>query len=193
MRVTPVGGGRVLLLTGLHDAAPDTVTSARVTTSGVPSVAAIAGHCTGQAFELALACDLRFAADTATFSAATIVDVPACARRLARLLGEARAKDVLLTGRSFDAGEALRLGVVTRVVSAARVEREALAAAEAIAAHPPPAVRAARQAIERVRDLDPAAALAEEHDQCARLIQSRGHRAAVAARGEHRPPMFTGD
>jgi len=192
--LTDLGGGRARLVTGLDGPVADVAAElARLAAGEAPSVAAIAGRCAGPAFQLALACDLRLAAAGASFSAEGVGDVAACARRLARLLGEARAKDVLLTGRTFDAAEALRLGVVTRVVPAARLDDEARAAAELIAARPPLAVRAARRAIARVRDLAPAEALAEEHEHVRRLLRSRDHQAAVAASVARRAPVFTGE
>ena len=81
------------------------------------TVAALSGACSADDLERALVCDIRLAADTATFSGDGLSEDAAA--RLARLLGEARAKDIVLTGRRFDAREALRLGVVTRVVEAA--------------------------------------------------------------------------
>lgn len=94
----------------------------KVVTAGRVTIAAVDGHCAGGDFITALACDVRVAADTATFAAPLTAAV-----RLARMLGEARAKDIVLTGRTFDAHEALRLGVVTRVVPAARLADEAAA------------------------------------------------------------------
>ncbi|MBI4268712.1 MAG: enoyl-CoA hydratase [Candidatus Rokubacteria bacterium] len=194
IHVSALGGGRARLVTGFDGPVAEVAEElARLAADEVPSVAAIAGHCVGPAFELALACDLRLAADSAIVSADGVVDVTGCARRLARLLGEARAKDLLLTGRAVGAAEALRLGVVTRVVPAAGLDAAARAAAELIGAGAPLAVRAARHAIARVRDLTPAQALAEEHDHVRRLIQTRDHTTAVAAFLAHRPATFTGE
>ena len=81
------------------------------------SIVAIDGACTGADFERALEADIRVAADGATFSADGARDLAACAHRLTRLLGEARAKEIVLGPRRFDAATALRLGIVTRVVT----------------------------------------------------------------------------
>src|SRR5206468_84675 len=75
-----------------------------------------AGACVGPDFERALEVDLRIAGDGARFSTAGVADPVACGVRLARLLGEARAKELILAGRVVDAPSALRLGLVTRVV-----------------------------------------------------------------------------
>lgn len=155
-----------------------------------PVVAAIAGACTGIALELALACDVRIAADDATVAADP--GALAAAVRLTRLVGEARAKDLVLTGRRVNAGDALRLGVVTRVVPAAALEAEARAMAETIASRAPLATRAVKQALGRARDRTPAEALALEHDHFARLVTSRDHREALEAFFARRPPVFTG-
>jgi enoyl-CoA hydratase/carnithine racemase len=155
-----------------------------------PVVAAIRGACREGAFELALACDLRLAADDATLAA----DPAALgtAIRLTRPVGEARAKDLVLTGRAVGAADAVRLGVVTRVVPAATLVEQARATAELIASRAPLAVRAVKQALGRARDLTPAEALALEHDEFARLVTSGDHREAVAAFFARRPPVFTG-
>jgi enoyl-CoA hydratase/carnithine racemase len=154
------------------------------------TVAALSGACSAEDLERALGCDVRLAADTATFSGDRLGD--AAVTRLARLLGEARAKDIVLTGRRFDAREALRLGVVTRVVDAARLPEEARATAALIASRPPLAVRAVKQAVERTRDLTPAQALVLEHESFRRLLDTADHREAVDAFFAKRRPAFEG-
>jgi enoyl-CoA hydratase/carnithine racemase len=154
------------------------------------TVAALSGPCSADDLERALACDVRLAADTATFSGDGLTD--RAATRLARLLGEARAKDIVLTGRRFDAREALRLGVVTRVVEAARLPDEARATVALIAARPPLALGAVKAAVERARDLTPAQALALEHEHFRRLLDTADHREAVDAFFAKRRPAFEG-
>src|SRR5256885_74089 len=80
------------------------------------NVALVAGRCAGVDFERLLEADLRIAGDGATFSAAGVAEPVACVVRLTRLLGEAAAKELLLADRTADAANALRLGLVTRVV-----------------------------------------------------------------------------
>jgi enoyl-CoA hydratase/carnithine racemase len=154
------------------------------------TVAALSGLCSADELERALACDVRLAADTATFSGDGLTD--GGATRLARLLGEARAKDIVLTGRRFDAREALRLGVVSRVIEAARLRDEAAATVALIASRPPLAVRAVKEAVERARDLTPAQALALEHEHFRRLLATADHREAVDAFFAKRRPAFEG-
>jgi enoyl-CoA hydratase len=155
-------------------------------------IAVVGGVCIGRDFEQALDADIRLAADAATFSADGAADLAACARRLARLLGEARAKEIVLGARTFDAATALRLGLVTRVVPAGALADAARELADALRALPPLAVRAVRETVRAVRDLTPDAALALEHEHFRRLIATRDHKAAVEAFFERRPPVFTG-
>ncbi len=114
----------------------------RIVAAGPVTIAALDGPCDGDDLLRALACDIRIAADTTTLAAPL-----AAAVRLARLVGEARAKDAVLTGRTLDAAEALRLGLVTRVVPAARLADEAEATARAIRERAPVFVMNARTAL----------------------------------------------
>ncbi len=164
----------------------------RLESAGVVIVA-IDASCTGVDFERALEADLRVAADTASFSADGVSDVAACGRRLTRLLGEARAKEIVLGMRTFDAATALRLGIVTRVVPASELAAMVTALAERVAALPPLALCAIREAVRATRDLTPGAALALEHALFRRLIATRDHKAAVEAFFERRRAVFTGE
>jgi enoyl-CoA hydratase/carnithine racemase len=164
----------------------------RLESAGIVIVA-IDGACTAGDFERALEADIRVAADTAMFSADGARDVAACARRLARLLGEARAKEIVLGMRTFDAAAALRLGVVTRVVPAAQLAATVTALAEGLAALPPLALPAIRDAVRAARELTPEAALALEHAHFRRLLATRDHTRAVDAFFERRRAVFTGE
>jgi enoyl-CoA hydratase/carnithine racemase len=156
-------------------------------------VVAIEDTCVGVDFERALDADIRVAADTATFSADGVSDVAACGRRLAWLLGEARAKEIVLGMRTFDSATALRLGVVTRVVPASELAATAKSLIAALAALPPLALPAIREAVRAARELTPDAALALEHAHFRRLIATRDHKAAVEAFFERRTAVFTGE
>jgi enoyl-CoA hydratase/carnithine racemase len=104
-----------------------------------PSIAVVDGACTTGALELAMACDLRFAADTATFSDLHMrrfglgMGGWGGATRLSRLVGPAKAKELLLLSPPVDGTEAARIGLVNRVVSAADLWRTAVEAATRIA------------------------------------------------------------
>lgn len=164
----------------------------RLESAGIVIVT-IDGACRAVDFERALEADIRVAADTATFCAEGASDVAACGRRLALLLGEARAKEIVLGMRSFDAATALRLGVVTRVVPAAQLVATATALAESLAALPPLALPAIRDAVRAARELTPEAALALEHAHFRRLIATCDHKIAVEAFFERRTAVFTGE
>jgi enoyl-CoA hydratase len=157
------------------------------------TVAVVTGACTGADFESALGADLRIAGADATFSSADVGDPVACARRLTQLLGEARAKEIVLGGRTVSAADALRLGLVTRVVPAAQLGEAARALAQGLRALPPLALRAVRDAVRATRELTPRDALALEHEHFRRLIATQDHKAAVAAFFARREPAFTGE
>ncbi|MGH9847038.1 MAG: enoyl-CoA hydratase-related protein [Blastocatellia bacterium] len=125
-----------------------------LTRSPKPVIAMINGHCLGGGMLLAMSCDLRFAAETARFG------IPAArlgvayppeqgAARLARIAGAAAASDILLTGRTFDAAEALRLGLVNRVVAAGELETLTRETALEIASCAPLSLAAHKLAIQQ--------------------------------------------
>ncbi|HEV8584806.1 MAG TPA: enoyl-CoA hydratase-related protein [Methylomirabilota bacterium] len=157
------------------------------------SVALVAGRCAGSDFERLLDADMRVAGDGATFSADGVADPVACAVRLARLLGEAGAKELMLAARTLDAAAALRLGLVTRVVPGAVLGDTARALVEALGALPPLALAAVRDAVRAARDLTLGDALRLEHEHFRRLIATSDHKAAVAAFFARREAAFTGE
>jgi enoyl-CoA hydratase len=163
-----------------------------VETAGV-RLALVAGRCAGGDFARLLDADIRLAGDGATFSADGVPDPVACGVRLARLIGEARAKELILAARTADAAAALRLGLVTRVVPGAALGDTAHALAETLRALPPLALAAVRDAVRAARDLTPDAALRLEHEHFRRLIATSDHKAAVAAFFARREAAFTGE
>jgi enoyl-CoA hydratase len=118
---------------------------------GKPVIAAINGFALGGGCELALACTFRFAADTAKIGLPeiTLGLIPGYggSQRLPRLVGRDRALQLILTGRPIDANEALRIGLVTRVVPAASLLTEARAFAAELASKAPIALRYAMRAV----------------------------------------------
>jgi enoyl-CoA hydratase/carnithine racemase len=115
-------------------------------------IAAICGYALGGGCELALACDLRVVADNAKLGQPEILLglIPGAGgtQRLARLVGPAHAKDLVLTGRQVDADEATRMGLADRVVPASEVLDHALALAASLAAGPLVAEAYAKEAID---------------------------------------------
>ena len=151
----------------------------QVETCRVPIIAAIDGWCLGGGLELALSCDIRLASARASFAASGVnIGLMASVVRLPRLIGEARAKAHLLTGVSFDSGQALADGVVTAVHPAAELLPAALELAERVASRAPLSVEAAKRAVAGF-EVDLAA-----------LVTSADHAEAMAAFREKRAAMF---
>ena len=127
---------------------------------GKPVIAALHGYVLGAGLEVAMACTIRIAAETATFGLPElkhgVVPGSGGTQRLPRLVGMSFAMDMMLTGRSLDAETALQIGLVSRVVPYARLMDEANAVADAIAKLNPFAVKAAKNATLRSfrRELD---------------------------------------
>jgi len=124
---------------------------ARVERFPRPTVAAIVGHCLGGGCELALACDFRVAGESSRFGQPEVgLGIMAAAggtRRLPALVGLAAARRLLFTGQVIDAQEALRIGLVDRVVPDARTLAEARALLEPILAQAPEAVASTKRAL----------------------------------------------
>jgi enoyl-CoA hydratase/carnithine racemase len=125
-----------------------------VGTAPKPTIAAIAGPCIGGGAEVAAACDLRVADDTARFRfPGAALGVPVGAAKLVGLVGLGAAKDLVLTARTVDAAEAQRLGLVQRLVPAGEALPTALDVAQTIAANVPDAVAYLKRQFERFSGL----------------------------------------
>ncbi|HEY3833725.1 MAG TPA: enoyl-CoA hydratase-related protein [Acidimicrobiia bacterium] len=163
-----------------------------------PVIAAIRGYALGGGLELALACDLRVAADNARLGQPEILlgIMPGGGgtARLARLVGPARAKQIVWTGRQVRADEALQLGIVDEVVPAADTLDRAIALAGELARGPVVAMGAAKRAIDGGLDLPLGEALDLEAECFARSFETADARAGVASFLEHGPgkATFTG-
>jgi enoyl-CoA hydratase len=164
--------------------------------SPVPTIAAVNGYALGGGCEVALACDIRIAAENATFGfpevSLGILPGMGGTQRLPRLIGPALAKELIFTGRRIGAKEAREIGLVNRVV----VEGEALNAArelaDEISANGPLAVRHAKAAANRTLDVDLVSGLEFEADQFALLFATEDAREGMNAFGEKRKPEFEG-
>ncbi|MFT4081213.1 MAG: enoyl-CoA hydratase/isomerase family protein [Nocardioides sp.] len=158
----------------------------------VPVIAAIEGPAAGGGVEIALACDLRVAAVSATFTASAVnVGLFAGWYHLPRLIGQAAASEMILTGQRYAAEELARWGLV-RLADPDEVHEVAARIAARIASRPPLSVRALTHALRASPDMDPAAAERHQRETFARLRASRDHAEAVAAFLDKRTPMFTG-
>lgn len=122
-----------------------------------PKIAAVAGYALGGGCELAMMCDLIYAADTAKFGQPELklglIPGMGGSQRLTKLVGKAKAMDMILTGRMIGAEEAERAGLVARVIPASQLLEETLAAAQAIASYSKPATMFAREAVERALEV----------------------------------------
>jgi enoyl-CoA hydratase/carnithine racemase len=145
-----------------------------------PTIAAINGYALGGGCELALACDLRIAAEDAQLGQPEILlgVIPGAGgtQRLPRLVGVGRAKDIIYSGRFVSAQEALEIGLVTEVVAADEVHATAAALAERFAAGPSVALMAAKQAIDRGSQTDIASGLHIERQAFAALFATEDQR-----------------
>jgi enoyl-CoA hydratase/carnithine racemase len=158
-------------------------------------IAAVAGFALGGGCELALACDLRIAADTAAFGQPEvllgIIPGGGGTQRLARLVGPARALEIVASGRQIKADDALRIGLVDEVVPAAELHERALALASQFAQGAVVAQGLAKQAILEGLDLPLRAGMALEQDLFARSFTTEDARIGVASFKEHGPGKAT--
>lgn len=164
---------------------------------GVPVIAAVRGHAAGGGCELAMACHLRVAASDARFGLpeARLGMIPAYGgtQRLARVVGQGRALAAMIAGDELTADEALRAGLVNRVVAPGEVLREAEALArkiEEVAA--PLAVRACLEAVTAGARLPLEEGLRLEAELFSRLFSTEDVREGTSAFLEKRPPAFKG-
>ena len=162
----------------------------------MPTIAAIEGNALGGGLELALCCDIRIASSRARLGLpeARLAVTPGAGgtQRLPRVVGLARAKDLILTGRVIDADEALRIGLVTRIVPAGEARTAAEAVATEIAARGPIAVREAKRLIDLAMDLDLDEGLAAELDASDRVFDSEDMLEGAKAFLEKRDPEYHG-
>jgi enoyl-CoA hydratase len=161
-----------------------------------PVIAMINGFALGGGCELALACDLRIAADTAKLGQPEInlgiIPGGGGTQRLPRVVGTGQAMRLVLTGEIIDAAEALRIGLVDLVHPAAELRARTLELARGMAAKSPVALQMAKSAVRAAAEMPLAAGLAYETELFATCFASDDKREGVAAFLEKRPPSFTG-
>jgi enoyl-CoA hydratase len=168
----------------------------RLERCGKPVVAAVNGFALGGGCELAMACHLRVAAEGARFGQPEVKlgigPGYGGTVRLPRLVGRGRALELLLTGAMIDAQEALRIGLVNRVVPAERLLSESEQLLTAILANGPLAIRACLEAVDTGLDLGVDQALLLEANLFGLLSGTADMREGTAAFLAKRPPRFTG-
>ncbi|MBI2370292.1 MAG: enoyl-CoA hydratase/isomerase family protein [Deltaproteobacteria bacterium] len=161
-----------------------------------PIVGALNGSAFGGGLELALLCDIRIAAEHASFGLTEvswgIIPGWGGTQRLPRLIGPGRAMELILTARRIDAREALQIGLVNQVVPGPQVLPAAEEVARTIASRGPLAVRFAKEAILKGLDMSLDLGLATEAYLSTLLRQTEDSREGPRAFAEKRPPRFTG-
>lgn len=163
----------------------------------VPTVAAIQADALGGGLELALCCDLRVADEGARLGLPEVrlgvMPGSGGTQRLPRVVGPAKAKELILMGEIITAIEAAEIGLVNRVVGAGEALDTGLGMAETIASRGPIAVREAKRAIDVAGDTPLDEGLAQELDASERIFASRDMLEGAQAFFEKRAPRFTGE
>ena len=162
-----------------------------------PVIAAVHGYALGGGTEVALSCDIRLAADNAVFGmpevSVGLIPGAGGVTRLPKLVGPGRARELMFSGRRFDAVEAERIGLVERVVPLADLDSVARTLAEHIAANAPLAVRALKRALLASDNLPLAEATAAVLAERMPLDQTRDYVEGMTAFSEKRKPRYTGE
>lgn len=162
-----------------------------------PVIAAINGYALGGGCELALACDIRIASETATFgfpeTGLGIMPAAGGTQRLPRIIGWGKAKELILTGEIIGAAEAARLGLVSKVVPPAELRATAQSYAEKILAKGPLATRIAKLALNTAARAGLDAGLMVERLAQTILFESKDKQEGMAAFLEKRKPKFRGE
>jgi enoyl-CoA hydratase len=166
----------------------------RITTCRKPIIAAVAGYALGGGCEVAMMCDTIIAADTAKFGQPEIqlgvIPGAGGTQRLTRFVGKAKAMDMVLTGRTMDAAEAERSGLVSRVVPADKLLEEALAVAKRIAGMSRPSVMIAKEAVNRAYETSLTEGVRFERRVFHSLFATEDQKEGMAAFVEKRKPKF---
>ncbi|MBV6760727.1 MULTISPECIES: enoyl-CoA hydratase/isomerase family protein [Rhodococcus] len=161
-----------------------------------PTIAAVNGVAVGAGMDMALMCDIRFMARSARMGEGYVklglVPGDGGAYYLPRIVGTAKALELLLTGDFVDADEALRIGLVARVVDDESLLKETQTFAARLAAGPPLAIRMIKRAVYRSLDTDLRTSLDLISSHMGLVATSEDAREAIAAMKEKRTPMFTG-
>ncbi len=169
-----------------------------ITDNGInkPTIAAVNGHALAGGLELALACDMRIASTNATFGLAEtkwgLIPGAGGTQRLPRVIPLGPAMEMILTGEPIDADQALRWGLVSRVLPSDRLLPEAIALASTVAARGPVAVRAARAAVLEGLGSTLADGLGLERRHFLGVMRTDDAIEGARAFDEKRPPQFEG-
>ncbi|MGO4887520.1 enoyl-CoA hydratase [Anaerobacillus sp. MEB173] len=162
-----------------------------------PVIAAVNGMAFGGGTELALACDIRVASETAKFglteTSLGIIPGAGGTQRLPRLIGKGRAKEMIFTAKRIDAKEAEQIGLVEHVVSQESLMDKAMEIAKQIVRNGPVAVAQAKLAIDKGYDVDLNTGLAIEQNAYEVTIPTKDRMEGLQAFKEKRSPVFKGE
>ncbi len=161
-----------------------------------PVIAAINGDALGEGLEIALSCDIRLASSKARLCLPQVaqgrIPVDGGTQRLPRIVGRGKALELLLTGDMITAGEALEIGLVSKVVPPAALTEETVKLAETVAAKGPIALRYLKEAINKGMDMTLEQGLRLEADLYFLLHTTADRTEGIKAFQEKRPPKFKG-
>jgi enoyl-CoA hydratase len=161
-----------------------------------PVIAAINGNAIGQGLELALACDIRYASDTAHFGLPQVsqglIPMDGGTQRLARLIGRSQAMELIFTAKMIDSKEALSIGLINKLVNKKALKSEVEALAKLIATKGPVALKFAKEAINRGLKLSLWDGLSLETDLYSLLQTTEDRQEGIQAFLEKRQPRFRG-
>jgi len=161
-----------------------------------PIIAAINGDAIGQGLELALACDVRIASETARFGLPQVksgmMPWDGGTQRLSRLVGKGKALEMILTGKMIDAQEAFRIGLVNKVVPPDKVMTVAMDMAKEMASKGPIALRYAKEAIYKGMDMTLEQGVRLEADLYLLIHTTKDRTEGISAFREKRTPHFEG-
>ncbi|HUK08851.1 MAG TPA: enoyl-CoA hydratase-related protein [Stellaceae bacterium] len=162
----------------------------------VPVIAAINGHAYAGGLEMLLACDFAYAVKTARFALTevTLGIMPGAGgtQMLPRIVGERRAKEIILAAKPFSAEDALHWGIVNKLCEGESLMTEAMATAETIAANAPLSVRQAKKSIHYGLQMDLRTAFRFEIEAYNRLVPTEDRQEGIRAFNEKRKPRFQG-
>ncbi|MCP1469569.1 2-(1,2-epoxy-1,2-dihydrophenyl)acetyl-CoA isomerase [Sphingobium sp. OAS761] len=165
-------------------------------TMGKPTIAMVRGPAAGAGLSMAVACDFRFASPTATFTSAfsrigASGDL-GCAYYLQQLVGPTKAREILMLSDKIDADEALRIGLVSKVIADDELETGTMAFARRLADGPPIALRYIKANLVAAEDFNMDAYLDQEARNIMRCFQTEDSKEAIQAFKERRAPVFKG-
>lgn len=168
----------------------------RFTNLRTPKIAAVSGYALGGGCELAMMCDMVFAAENARFGQPEIKlgVIPAIggSQRLTALIGKAKAMDMVLTGKMIEANEAFQSGLVSRVYPTEELLNETIKTAETVASYSKPAVMIAKEVVDKSLELPLREGVAYERRAFHALFATHDQKEGMQAFIEKRPPCFSG-